>query len=99
YDTLAANCSVRFDLNAATSSVYSGMTIMHCHILEHEDQGAMTWLDVKGGIGAPTFPGGTPYAELTQWADVLWQAPPRLPNGGGRSLAPRPSAHHHVEGR
>jgi suppressor of ftsI len=56
YDTMAANCSVRFDLNAATSSAYSGRTIMHCHILEHEDQGAMGWMNVTGGLGPPTFP-------------------------------------------
>jgi hypothetical protein len=64
YDTVAANgCLVRFDLNPATSSVYEGRTIMHCHILAHEDQGAMSWFDVVAGIdpsavpiGPPTFP-------------------------------------------
>jgi FtsP/CotA-like multicopper oxidase with cupredoxin domain len=61
YDTLAANCSVRFDLNPETSSVYSGRTIMHCHILEHEDQGAMGWMDVVGGIAPPTFPSSFGY--------------------------------------
>jgi hypothetical protein len=29
---------------------------MHCHILEHEDQGAMTWADVTFGYGPPAFP-------------------------------------------
>ena len=29
---------------------------MHCHILEHEDQGAMGWADVIGGFGPPSFP-------------------------------------------
>lgn len=66
YDVVASNCSVRFDLNAATSSVYDGRTIMHCHILAHEDQGAMGWMDVVGGQGPPTFPAdgdlATPYA-------------------------------------
>lgn len=56
YDVIASNCSVRFDLNAATSNVYAGRTIMHCHILEHEDQGAMGWANVVGGIAAPDFP-------------------------------------------
>jgi FtsP/CotA-like multicopper oxidase with cupredoxin domain len=57
YDTIAAgNCLVRFDLNPATSSVYDGRTIMHCHILSHEDQGAMGWIDVLGGFDPPTFP-------------------------------------------
>lgn len=56
YDTIAANTVVRFDLNAQTSSVYNGTTIMHCHILEHEDQGAMAWANIEGGIGAPTYP-------------------------------------------
>jgi FtsP/CotA-like multicopper oxidase with cupredoxin domain len=56
YDTLTSSCSVRFDLNAATSSVYEGRTIMHCHILEHEDQGAMGWLDTVGGLPPPSFP-------------------------------------------
>jgi FtsP/CotA-like multicopper oxidase with cupredoxin domain len=58
YDTIAANCDVRFDLDPATSSVYDGRTIMHCHILEHEDQGAMGWIDVVGGDGPPAFPDG-----------------------------------------
>lgn len=56
YDVIASNCNVRFDLNAAASSVYAGRTIMHCHILEHEDQGAMGWANVLGGIAPPTFP-------------------------------------------
>lgn len=62
YDVVADNCTLRFDLNAATSTVYEGRTIMHCHILEHEDQGAMGWLKVLAGQGspapipAPTFP-------------------------------------------
>ncbi len=63
YDTIAANGSVRFDLNAATSSPFEGITIMHCHILEHEDRGAMTWMDVVGGTPPPTFPGGRAYSE------------------------------------
>jgi FtsP/CotA-like multicopper oxidase with cupredoxin domain len=58
YDTIAGNCSVRFDLNAATSSPYAGRTIMHCHILTHEDQGAMTWMNVVGGTRPPEFPNG-----------------------------------------
>ena len=46
YDVISENCQLRFDLNAATSSVFVGKTIMHCHVLEHEDQGAMGWLKV-----------------------------------------------------
>jgi FtsP/CotA-like multicopper oxidase with cupredoxin domain len=56
YDTIAGNCSVRFDLSAANA--YEGRTIMHCHILTHEDQGAMTWMDVVGGEPPPEFPNG-----------------------------------------
>ena len=56
YDTISSSCDIRFDLNAATSSPYDGRTIMHCHILQHEDQGAMTWMDVVGGSGPPIFP-------------------------------------------
>jgi FtsP/CotA-like multicopper oxidase with cupredoxin domain len=56
YDTMAAACNVRFDLNPQTSTVYEGMTILHCHILDHEDQGAMGWMDVIGGDPAPFFP-------------------------------------------
>jgi FtsP/CotA-like multicopper oxidase with cupredoxin domain len=61
YDTLAGNCSVRFDLNAA-SGAYEGRTIMHCHILVHEDEGAMTWMNVVGGLAPPAFPGGQGYS-------------------------------------
>ena len=56
YDVVASQMSVRFDLNAATTSPYDGRTIMHCHVLAHEDQGAMGWLNVLGGQAAPTFP-------------------------------------------
>ncbi|MFY8275409.1 multicopper oxidase domain-containing protein [Pseudoalteromonas sp. SSDWG2] len=56
YDVVSDSCSIRFNLDPATSSVYDGRTIMHCHILEHEDQGAMGWLDVIGGKAPPTFP-------------------------------------------
>jgi len=57
YDVVANNCTLRFDLNQNSSTVYNGRTIMHCHVLEHEDQGAMGWLKVNGGIAAPTYPG------------------------------------------
>lgn len=56
YDTLAGSGFVRFDLNPATSTVYDGTTIMHGHILDHEDQGAMGWSDVIGGFGPPAYP-------------------------------------------
>ncbi len=56
YDTVQDSCIARFDLNPATSSVYDGTTVMHCHILEHEDQGAMGWSDVIGGSGPPSYP-------------------------------------------
>jgi FtsP/CotA-like multicopper oxidase with cupredoxin domain len=56
YDTIAANSKIRFDLNAQTSTVYAGPTIMHCHVLDHEDQGAMTWADVTAGLEPPGYP-------------------------------------------
>lgn len=31
---------------------------MHCHIPDHEDQGAMGWMNVTGGTPPPTYPGG-----------------------------------------
>jgi Multicopper oxidase len=70
YDTLAASpCSTRFDLNPATSSVHDGTTVMHCHILDHEDQGAMGWADVVGGMAPPTFP-SSEFQELYQCGDT-----------------------------
>jgi fibronectin type 3 domain-containing protein len=39
---------------------------MHCHILEHEDQGAMGWTDVLGGMGPPVFPGGFGYVDYIE---------------------------------
>jgi hypothetical protein len=75
YDTLAAQpCHMRFDLNPATSSVYDGPTVMHCHILDHEDQGAMGWVDVIGGDAPPLFPDAN-FAELYKLAG----APPPPP--------------------
>lgn len=67
YDVLTANVAARFDLNAATSSPYSGMAMMHCHLLDHEDQGAMGWMNVVGGKEPPTYPtdgdAGVTYSE------------------------------------
>ena len=61
YDVIAGNCTVRFDLSPANA--YKGRTVMHCHILEHEDQGAMGWADVSvaGATLAPEFPAGEGY--------------------------------------
>ena len=67
YDVVADNCDLLFDLDTRTSTIYAGRTIMHCHILEHEDQGAMGWLKVVGStepgvrepIMKPTFPADT----------------------------------------
>jgi FtsP/CotA-like multicopper oxidase with cupredoxin domain len=65
YDVVANNCAIRFDLDSThpDATVYEGRTIMHCHILEHEDQGAMGWTDVVGGMGPPTFPAGHGYTD------------------------------------
>ncbi len=81
YDTIAGSCLVRFDTNPQTTTAYDGRTIMHCHILEHEDQGAMIWADNRGGIGPPDFPdsiqqalyqcdGGPPVCEPTEPTEV-----------------------------
>lgn len=57
YDVIDAQCTVRFDLRADVASSYNGRTVLHCHILQHEDEGAMGWMNVTGsGIGPPTFP-------------------------------------------
>jgi FtsP/CotA-like multicopper oxidase with cupredoxin domain len=83
YDTVAQNCTIRFDLNPATAVVYDGRTIMHCHILEHEDQGAMGWADVLGGLPPPTFPADgdilLPYSEY--YALGGGGQPPAAPGG------------------
>lgn len=82
YDTVAQNCDIRFDLGPSTSSVYDGRTIMHCHILEHEDQGAMGWLDVVGGTGPPTFPNDTSAAPpLSAYYALDAGSPPAAPSG------------------
>jgi len=84
YDVIAGNCDIRFDLNPATSSVYNGRTIFHCHILEHEDQGAMAWLDVVGGMSPPTFPVntdiGTVYGEYYALGDGSTPTTPSAPS-------------------
>jgi hypothetical protein len=61
YDVVAGNCTVRFNL--APETAYEGRTIMHCHILEHEDQGAIGWADVMGGSPPPTFPDDEIYSK------------------------------------
>jgi hypothetical protein len=68
YDTVAGTCVVRFEMGP--TEAFEGRDIFHCHILEHEDQGAMGWMNVIGGRQPPTYPdtqylayyalGGTP---------------------------------------
>jgi hypothetical protein len=54
---------------------------MHCHILEHEDQGAMGWADVLvGGTGAPEFPGVGIYSDYYPPV-VVPGTPPAAPDG------------------
>jgi FtsP/CotA-like multicopper oxidase with cupredoxin domain len=76
FDTIANACTVRFDLNAATSSVYEGRTILHCHILDHEDLGAMGWLDTVGGQPPPSYPDDdglvSPYGESYSQGSIDW---------------------------
>lgn len=81
YDVVSAKMSVRFDLNTATTTPYDGRTIMHCHILSHEDQGAMGWLDVDGGALPPTYPAD---GDITQPYSLYYmlgggQQPPAAP--------------------
>lgn len=80
YDVVANNCSIRFDLDSTTSTVYEGRTIMHCHILEHEDQGAMGWTDVQGGMGPPLFPSGFGYKNKIDPV-IPGGNPPTAPDG------------------
>ncbi|MDH3706498.1 MAG: multicopper oxidase domain-containing protein [Acidimicrobiia bacterium] len=77
YDTVAGDCTVRFDLDATTGSSYAGRTIMHCHILGHEDRGAMGWVDVVGGAPPPVFPAGHGYHDYY----ALPTGPPAAPSG------------------
>jgi hypothetical protein len=80
YDVVSGNCSIRFDLSPA-SAPYDGRTIMHCHILEHEDQGAMGWADVDLGFGkpAPAFPAGYSYVDYIP-PDIGPGDPPAAPS-------------------
>ncbi|MGK2926338.1 MAG: multicopper oxidase domain-containing protein, partial [Lysobacterales bacterium] len=79
YDVVAGNCTVRFDLSPETA--YAGRTVMHCHILEHEDQGAMGWADVLGGTPPPVFPDVTPAYDDYIPAAVPPGTPPVAPSG------------------
>jgi FtsP/CotA-like multicopper oxidase with cupredoxin domain len=81
YDVVSGNCSIRFDLSP-DSKPYDGRTIMHCHILEHEDQGAMGWADVDLAFGqpAPTFPAGYGYDDDIP-PDITPCDPPAAPSG------------------
>jgi hypothetical protein len=79
YDVVAGNCTVRFDLSSATA--YAGRTVMHCHILEHEDQGAMGWADVLGGTPPPVFPDVTPAYDDYIPAAAPPGTPPVAPSG------------------
>jgi len=71
YDVVAGNCDLRFDLSEPAGA-FEGRTIFHCHILQHEDQGAMGWLRVDGGKPPPILPGDGDFSEYY----VLSQDPP-----------------------
>jgi hypothetical protein len=59
YDTISGSCDIRFDTDPQTTSSYDGRTIMHCHILQHEDNGAMGWANAAlGGFSPPELPPG-----------------------------------------
>lgn len=46
YDTLSSgSCKVRFK-----TADFGQRMVMHCHVLSHEDNGAMTWMNVVGAI-------------------------------------------------
>ncbi len=79
YDVVSGNCNIRFDLREGVSSPYAGRTIMHCHILEHEDQGAMGWADVVGGTPPPTFPAGFGYTNYEDF-NTGGGTPPAAPS-------------------
>ncbi|MGI9517594.1 MAG: multicopper oxidase family protein, partial [Pirellulaceae bacterium] len=83
YDTVAANIDVRFDLSSATSSPFEGRTVLHCHILGHEDLGAMGWMDVYGGTPPPTYPldGDIP-APYSDYYSLVSIEPIVVPGGG-----------------
>lgn len=68
YDTMTSACTVRFDMRASTGVAYEGKTVMHCHILEHEDQGAMGWMDVIGGLPPPTFPSDSAFTYAAKYS-------------------------------
>ncbi len=70
YDVVSGDCTVKFDLSPETSTPFAGRTIMHCHILAHEDQGAMGWLDILGGAPAPGFPAGFGYDDYIEPGSV-----------------------------
>ena len=76
YDVIAGNCDLRFDMSSAEA--YEGRTIFHCHILAHEDQGAMGWMDVIGGRPPPLFPGDSLY-EAKFSLDGTTPTPPSAP--------------------
>gem|GEM_PF-1465228 len=73
YDVIARNCDIRFDLDPATTTPFSGRTVMHCHILEHEDEGLMGWTNVIGGEGPPSFPSesANPALPFADFRDTL----------------------------
>jgi FtsP/CotA-like multicopper oxidase with cupredoxin domain len=79
YDVVAGNCDLRFDLSDLAGA-YKGRTIFHCHILEHEDQGAMGWLQVTDGKGPGILPETySTYYELS--GEPPPSTPPAAPTG------------------
>lgn len=84
YDTIAASCDIRFDLSPQTSTVFDGKTIFHCHLLDHEDQGAMGYMVVQpapGTIPPPTFPAGAGFSEKYELDGVEPPTVPADPSG------------------
>lgn len=52
YDVISSSdgdCTVRFRM-----ADIAGRVVLHCHNLQHEDNGAMTWIDVIGGPSPDT---------------------------------------------
>jgi FtsP/CotA-like multicopper oxidase with cupredoxin domain len=86
YDTISGSCDIRFDTRPEYTTSYNGITIMHCHILKHEDQGAMGWARaVDMGFDAEPFPNEVDYSllyEQDEFGNCVVGAPICVPTPG-----------------
>lgn len=71
--------------------VFTGKTVVHCHILEHEDEGMMSWFQVDGTEGATYAPAKTIDRTCYDTASAIINQNPGATDGSAQGQSAEPT--------